>query len=332
MSKRRHKHPKGTQDSRRPGMPATHAAVPVETSAPDQGKRNHSPEGRKVKSDSSDSPVQKRPPWWRPLTTWAGRVTTSVLITALGALAAYGVHLLLSSTKKPDLSGPPVKIEEIQVTPLDDDLLSGKVIHSARTADDQGLVSAIGITALIRAVGNRSGLVRIIDIQVLKTCSAPLRGTMFFVPPQGALFTVGMGFDLDNPNPVAREIHNVGATYGIQRLGASYFASQEYDLKLGEPVTLALTAQTARYFCRFSFELDLLVNGRPARQIINDEGKLFSASAEYDLREGLPDFRAYGALYTDEYTIDPCASSDKLVEENPHTWRYQPDARCPGTG
>lgn len=270
------------------------------------------------------------------MTTWAGGVATSVVVAVLGAAAVYGVHAVLSRPQRPDLSGPPVKIEQIEVTSLNDDLLSASVDRSAPpNIYGHGFVPAVGITALIHATGNRSGLVRIVDIHVLKSCSAPLRGTLVFLPPQGALGTLGIGFDLDSRDPVARDIP--GVTYGLQTLGASYFASHEYDLKLGEPITLALTAQTAQHYCTFKFELDLLVNGSPVTQIVDDHGKPFAASAEYEVAtEGkgtAPDFPLYGALYVSQFTLNPCASSGRLVAENPRTWRQPTSYKAlPKTG
>ena len=197
-----------------------------------------------------------------------------------------------------------------------------------------GLVPAMGITALIHAEGNRNGLVRIVDIQVIKACVAPLRGTIFFFPPQGEISTLGIGFDLDDRRPVAREVPSVGAAYGIEKFGPSYFANYEYDLTLGEPITLAITAETTRYFCKFRFDLDLLVNDKPATEIIDDGGKPFVASAEYDVPDQgwLPKFSRYGALYVAPDTVNGCADSYGLVAENPSKWRYSPDTALPESG
>jgi hypothetical protein len=292
--------------------------------------------GKATKYGSSESSESKSRPWWRPMTAWAGSATTSVIVAVVCAIAVYAVHSELSRPERADLSAPPVKVEGVEVSPLDNDLLSARVIHSARTVNvnHDGLVPAMGITALIHAEGNRNGLVRIVDIQVVKTCAAPLRGTIFFFPPQGETSTLGIGFDLDDPRTVAREIPSVGAVYGPERLGPSYFANHEYDLTLGEPITLAITAETARYFCKFRFELDLLVNGRPATEIIGDGGKPFLASAEYDVpHQGwLPAFSVYGALYVAGFTTNACAASDGLVAENPRTWHYPPSLALPASG
>ena len=264
------------------------------------------------------------------MTTWAGGVATSVIVAVVAAVAVYGVHAVLSRGPQPDLSAPPVKVDSIDISPLDNDLLSARLIRPAPPGIyDAGLVPAVGITALIHAEGNRDGLVRIVDIHVLKTCSAPLRGTLVYIPPQEYLDTLGIGFDLDDPAPVASEISRP-AGYGYQDLGPSYFAQREYDLKLGEVVTIAVTAETAQHFCEFRFELDLLVNGRPVTQIVTDGGKPFVVSAEYHAAShgSTPDFRRYGALYVGRFTVDPCASNDRLVAENPRTW--QPPAPTSG--
>jgi hypothetical protein len=335
MSKRPRRRRQGNLGSRTPRMSSTDAVVPARTSTSARAKQSRASHGARVKGGASEPLKPKRRPWWGATTTWAGRVVTSVVVTVLGTAAVYGVHSVLSRGRE-DLSAPPVKIEAIEVYALDNDLLSAKAIRSARVVkiNTQGLIPAVGITGLIHAEGNRNGLVRIIDIHVLKSCGAPLRGTLVFLPSQGEINNLGIGFNLDDANPVAEEVPNSAALYGLKKLGPSYFALHEYDLTLGEPITLAISAETTSYFCKFSFELDLLVNGRPVTQIIEDGGKPFVVSAEYDLPgEGwLPDFRAYSTLYVPEFTVNACSSDSGLVAENPQTWQYPPPTALPKSG
>lgn len=131
MSKRTRSRHKGRQGPRGPQVPSTRGVAAAETKTSSHRLEIHRSRGKPTKQGSSQPPDAKVRHRWRPMTTWAGRVATSVIVAVVSALAVYGVHSFLSRATRADLSAPPVKVEEIEVGPLDDDLLSARVIHSA---------------------------------------------------------------------------------------------------------------------------------------------------------------------------------------------------------
>lgn len=276
-------------------------------------------------------------PRWQRVSTWAATaIFAPVLVAILIAAITQGLHF--SNSHSPatrinaDMSRPPVKIDRIEIVPYTDNFVAAERFSPRQVRkglggfpSSVGAVSTLGADIQVSAEGNRAGLVRIVNIHVLKTCRSPLTGTLFLSPPpQGTVPAVDLGFNLDKTDPRPQETLRRQNIDGSLRLGADYFLQHEYDLKLGEPLTLVLGAQTYHYDCKFRFKLDLVVNGVATTELIDNHGKPFQVCAQIEPRSPSAniDFRAYSALYVLSNMAHPSSTGPlRWVEENPRRWR-----------
>jgi hypothetical protein len=175
----------------------------------------------------------------------------------------------------------------------------------------------------LAVTGNRGSLVRITDIRALAQCQAPLTGTLFFSPTAGSTYSAKIGFDLDKPNPFAQNVVDDPAQEAPPTFTGTYFPDHEYDLAPGEPATFVLTARTTKHYCRYRYQFDLLVNGRPATQIVDDHGKPFEVTAQaytYSRARQQTFFTSYRALY-----VSPLVTNNRVTgwsPANPATFIY----------
>jgi len=153
--------------------------------------------------------------------------------------------------------------------------------------------------------GNSPQGVRITDIHpVSQTRSAPLGGTLFYLPPQAGNATIKMMFDLDEVVPIARDIaqlpcHDVtqGDTvrcvvtddpYPQQPLtayvggavspGESFFDNESISLADHEQQVLYIRAQVTHFSATFKLEVDYTVgndSGDVHKVIVSDQGQPF---------------------------------------------------------
>lgn len=277
--------------------------------------------------DAAQAP-EKPKPWFKGLSAWTktaivGPVAAAVLGAAILKIVGLGDGGGSSAGPTPDLHSPPVMINRLRIEhlPAEASMATGTVVRAAEVsrvnqengnmrgdafneASDQRL-RALGAanvnvaTTTLAVTGNRKGLVRITDIRVLAQCQSPLTGTLFFAPTEGTSYTAKIGFDLDKPNPSAQNVIG-GGDEGSPKFVGSYFLDHEYDLALGEPATFVLTARTTKYYCQYRYRFELLVNGKPTTQVVDDHGRPFAVTAEaYEFstaRSGWT-FSSYRALY-----------------------------------
>ncbi|MGV9976373.1 hypothetical protein ACWDUH_01685 [Micromonospora wenchangensis] len=147
----------------------------------------------------------------------------------------------------------------------------------------------------VSTVGQWTGpvFVRQIRARVLKR-SAPLSGTLLFRGSQGDGEPLSIGFDLDEPESVARVIDPRDET-----LGAAYVDRRALTLAPGEPVTIDVQAYTDRSYCEWVIELELDLGGESRVQVVDDHGRPFRSTglaARYQDR--------YHASLLDGWTAD----------------------------
>lgn len=300
---------------------------------------------KRLRRDARHNQVKARPPrgsnssddggpWWHRFAAWGATVIVApviaaVLIAVIKPQLDAGLkpaHLpappVKGSSKPAHPPGPPVKIDRVANFSSNNGFVAANIISPAQLRNDwKGINTAQDqdSTIQVSVEGNRKGIVRIVNIQVLKTCAEPLRGTYFYGPPQGSRSNLDLGFDLDEDNPSARVIRSWQIKDLSPHLGASYFFGHEYDLRQGEPLTLVLDSQTHNHSCEFRYQLDLVVNGKPTTEIIDNAGQPFRVSA--NLTEGFRTFSAYRALYVQSNFVNPWATQPvHWIPENPGTW------------
>ncbi|MFF3672180.1 hypothetical protein [Microtetraspora malaysiensis] len=149
--------------------------------------------------------------------------------------------------------------------------------------------------------GDRGKRVRITGMRALSTCTAPLTGTYMYVPDAGANDVIGVGLNLDRPNPRAQiiEVDNNGLADHPMRMIGDYFATKTVSLKQDEEVVFQVLAQTTKHYCEFRLEVTVVDGDNEVRQVIDDYDQPFRVSADLRLEEeaytGIP--HAYDVAY-----------------------------------
>lgn len=157
------------------------------------------------------------------------------------------------------------------------------LINRLNKGDPLSLLRSLGNTDVAESTislhisGGHPTPVRIINMHAVARCHAPLHGVLFYYPSAGATNAVKLGFNLDEPDPSAREIPP--GPNDPSRPGEEYFANHEYVLSAGEPAIFTLSATTSKNYCEFHFVMDLLVDGKSVHQNIDNDGKPFRVSA-----------------------------------------------------
>lgn len=184
---------------------------------------------------------------------------------------------------------------------------------SASFLPDVRAIGGVNVNVLsIRLIvtGNSSDGVRVIDVRPVSLHrSAPLGGTLFLIPPQAGNATIKMMFDLDEVNPIARDIahpacHPVtqgdivfcaplkrspypqevfdGTVGGELDPGSPFFDNETIHLAGGEQQVLYIRAQVAHFYATFDLEIDYIVgsSGEDVHKVIvTDHGQPFQVTA-----------------------------------------------------
>jgi hypothetical protein len=155
--------------------------------------------------------------------------------------------------------------------------------------------------------GNRNHPVELVGMQAVKRCQAPLNGTLFYSPPAGASFNIGIGFNLDAVDSIAQN-------YQAYQISGDYFAAHTISLAPDEVQTLQVMAHTTRQYCQFTLELTVVDGSKQTTEFITGNGKPFNVTSTR-----VP-FSYYKALYVGG--VAPGAINSGFVPKNPAT--YQP--------
>ncbi|GAA2709735.1 hypothetical protein ACFY2R_23480 [Micromonospora olivasterospora] len=103
--------------------------------------------------------------------------------------------------------------------------------------------------------------------------SAPLSHAYVFQQSQGGGEPLKIGFDLDEPDSIARVIGPDG------RLGGAYVDDRSLTLTPGEPLTIDVQAQTGRSYCEWAIEFDLDLDGEQRVVTVDDDGRPFRSTS-----------------------------------------------------
>lgn len=128
--------------------------------------------------------------------------------------------------------------------------------------------------------GNNSQGVDITNIQLASLRrQSPLSGTLFFIPPQEANPTLSLMFNLDEANPIARQLSSPAAPNPLP--AGPYFDGDTISLAKGEKQTFYIRFETARFYATFDLEIDYTVGndiGDEKKLIIGDGAKQFGVT------------------------------------------------------
>ncbi|MFJ6195061.1 hypothetical protein [Micromonospora sp. NPDC092111] len=126
----------------------------------------------------------------------------------------------------------------------------------------------------ISAIGQWTGPVFVTQIRArVRKRSEPMSGAFLFRGSQGDGSPLEIGFDLDEPDSVARVIKPDDET-----LGAAYVDRRSLTLSPGEPLTIDVQAHTTRSYCEWVIELELDLDGEKRTQVVDDHGRPFRST------------------------------------------------------
>ncbi|MFG1802863.1 hypothetical protein ACGFI4_22245 [Micromonospora carbonacea] len=126
----------------------------------------------------------------------------------------------------------------------------------------------------LSVVGQWTGPVFVTQIRArVQRRSAPLSGAYVFEGSQGGGEPLKIGFDLDEPDSIARVV-----TEKLE-LGAAYVDGHSLTLSPGEPLTVDVQAQTDRSYCEWVIELDVDLGGERRVLTVDDDGRPFRSSS-----------------------------------------------------
>lgn len=241
---------------------------------------------------------------------------------ALGAAAATaavaaGVGVALWDLTRPSAPDPPVKVEVVsdlqtldevsfvaphpsvltnaELSALDGSAAAGNSAYEAWLRQHGAVPTGLGLIGLTVA-GNSATPVTITQLEIVKTCTQPLAGTLFYNPSNigGPIAVPTIYFDLDSAVSVGTYLPPPGSS---KAPGGSFFAKEVVTLNLHEQQTFEIQMKVDARSCAFSFRLTIATSAGPVTETIDDNGKPFSLTgADNGSPSPLP-YSAYQAIY-----------------------------------
>lgn len=234
-----------------------------------------------------------RTSWVRKPVVWAGGVVVAALGVALtNAVLPFfesildpltesgdAVRVLDAATYRSDQQGFSV------VFPAGTSFSAADLAELNEQADPTTWLEARGGSAPSRVLvqlvlaGNRKEPVRIIDMEPVATCTAPLSGPYFEDPPAGGEDSIRIDFDLDRPRTPG--MHDDGSGES-----GPFFPAHTISLAQDEQQVLIATASTERQSCDVRFRLTVLDGDERAEVQIPAAGEEpYRVSAQLPLSE-----------------------------------------------
>lgn len=182
----------------------------------------------------------------------------------------------------------PTTMSPAQLTSFNSDVILKSANFSPWYAGHGAVPVDVGV-ATVTFRDSTSETVRITNIEAVKDCKAPYTGTIFTGYKQGGPSgTVKIGMNLDDPQPVAREL--AVTSEGLTPFGPGYFLTNTLDVAPGDLTTITLGAFTKHYGCSFKLRLTIVTSHGSYYQDIDDAGRPFLVTAEAPAaKAGYPD-------------------------------------------
>jgi hypothetical protein len=290
------------------------------------------PIGRPARWGRSSHPGyhQLTPPRWKPILSALGK-PTGAIITAM-AVTATGVATVAAfkyvSQVRIVRHGSPVKIDSVKVlrvgsqggtfvfksafVPSRSELaslnrLQGDTPEYAAWFKDRGGVDPFSSNVQIVVEGNANRTAWITNITVVKSCEAPLAGSLFSSEPAGGgpPPSLSVNFNLDSPQPIAETVGD-----------KTYFSTYTIPLNPGQVRVIEVTASTLHYYCRYSLQLTVLTGSHSITEDVTNNGRPFEVT-------GLIPAARYRVLYAGgiDSPRPPRFVRESLTEQG--EWEFQ---------
>lgn len=165
---------------------------------------------------------------------------------------------------------------------------------------------------------NQAQEIRVLDMNVVKSCQAPLTGTLIYSPDAGADPSIQVGFNLDSADTEAETLGT--GTAATSFIGMpEYFAGHTVSIQPGAQQVFDIATRTSKYSCSFRFLLTLLVGSKKIYQSIGDGGQPFRVSAVPMTGNYGPIFSDYGVVYAGG--VASPTGNDLFVRVNPKAYK-----------
>jgi len=179
----------------------------------------------------------------------------------------------------------------------------------------------------LTVTGNRQAGVTITDIQAkVDKRGSPLRGALFYAPPEGEQENAQIGFDLDEAVPVARLVEP-NKNFGDRGyLGDEYFMKKSIDLALDKHQVFNIIAMTTSNYYAWHLEIEVQAGGRTKYITVDlrahekDSPLPFQISARADLRNNK---KGNFAVYKELYVLDKSTDHAGFIPTDPQTYDPQ---------
>jgi hypothetical protein len=158
-----------------------------------------------------------------------------------------------------------------------------------------GAVATDNLLIQLVVQGNRTSLVRIVNMRPVVSCHPPLTGTLFYSPSAGADTSTQILLNLDQPLAPSRYIADVN---GSASGGTNFFQHFTVSLRHNEQYTFLVNTFTGTQYCEFTLAMTVLEGGRTVTETVGDGGRPFQVTAienEDSARPGA--FSGYRELY-----------------------------------
>lgn len=242
-------------------------------------------------------PSHERSHSLKPVVLWVGGILTTVIsAVAVGAATGYTSHLFGGKTASA-LAGPPLAVVSVSVQ-RDDTYQGGTYIFPSALQINDTLLRRINsvspglsednyyeswarthggidpgaIVIQLILAGNRTYPVRILNMQPVGQCTAPLNGTLMLSPPAGEDNSVLIGFNLDKSDPVAQSYSET------QGFGQSFFESRTVTLAYPQQQVFEVFGRALQHYCQFKIRMTLLVGRQQEVEVIGDGSQPFRVS------------------------------------------------------
>lgn len=162
---------------------------------------------------------------------------------------------------------------------------------------------------------NRSHLVRILDMNVLKACQHPLTGTLFFSPDAGADANIRLGFNLSSPDTEAE----AATGWDTSTWKPDYFDNYTVSVQPGAQQVFNVRAVVSNESCTFRIQATILDGEKTIYQIIGDGNQPFRiTSTASPFHNTALNFSDYQAIYAGG--IASPNLKEAFVRVNPNTY------------
>jgi hypothetical protein len=189
--------------------------------------------------------------------------------------------------------GEPVTVDNIRLHqhgglymafPIGVHFTDSEAVELGLAEDQWAVISSRGATPvgvvniLLTVSGNRQEKVRIQDLTAEKECTEPLTGAYFESPAAGAVPSIELFMDLDEPQPRSMDSPPWYPPEDSNTPSRSYFDTNTVELEKDEQVVFAVVAHVDESFCSFELEMSVLEGDTVRVQRINYRGESFKVT------------------------------------------------------